>query len=114
MSPQAGISSQQSNIETLMKWFSRASAILSILVGLLVLVAWKLAIVMVITPGRDRKGMARSTALALILSGASLLAMQDASSNRRIRRLGTGGAVLAIMISAATSPTFGRSLTPVL
>ncbi len=102
MRSQAGISSQQSNIETLMKWFSRASAILSILVGMLVLVAWKLAIVMVITAGSNRKGMARSTALALILSGASLLAMRDASSNRRIRRLGTGGAVLAIMMGAAT------------
>ena len=114
MRSQAGISSQQSDIETIMKWFSRASAILSILVGLLVLVAWKLAIVMVITAGSNRKGMARSTALALILSGASLLAMQDASSNRRIRRLGTGGAVLAIMMGAATLLRLVGALPPYL
>jgi diguanylate cyclase (GGDEF)-like protein/PAS domain S-box-containing protein len=100
MRSQAGISSR-SDTETIMRWFSRASAILSILVGLLVLAAWKLAIAMVITAGSDRKGMARSTALVFILCGASLLALQDASS-KRMRRLGTGAAVLAILISTAT------------
>jgi hypothetical protein len=106
--------SWQSNAETIMKWFSRGSAILSILVGLLVLAACKLAIVMVITAGSDRKGMARSTALLLILCGASLLALQDSSSNRRIRLLGTAGAVLAIMIGAATLLRLVGVLTPYL
>ena len=76
------------------------AATFSILVGLLVLLAWKLAIVTVVTAGSDRKGMARSTALALLLSGTSLLALQDASFKRWIRRLGTGAAVLTILTGA--------------
>ncbi len=101
MPSQARISSQ-SKIETMMRRFSRVAATFSMLVGLLVLVAWKFAIVLVVTAGSDRKGMARSTAVALFLSGASLLALHDTSQTRWIRRLGTGGAVLTIMISAAT------------
>jgi len=101
MRSQPGVS-PQSNIEAIMKWLSRASAIVSILVGVLVLVAWKLTIAVIVTAGSHSKSMARTTALALILSGVSLLALQDESYQRWIRRLGTGGAVLAIMISTVT------------
>lgn len=102
--------SPQSNIEAIMKRLSRAFAIFSILVGLLVLVGWQLAIAVLVTAGSDRKGMARGTAFALILSGVSLLVAQDAFSNRRIRRLGTGAAVLATIIGATTFLRLGRVL----
>lgn len=101
MGSRAQISSQQ-KIEVIMRRFSRVAAIFSMLVGLVVLMAWKLAVVVVVTAGSSRKGMARSTALALLFSGASLLALQDPSSKRRIRRLGTTLAVMAILISSAT------------
>ncbi len=111
MRSQPGISSR-SKIEVMISRFSRVAAAFSMLVGLLVLLAWKLEIVAVVTAGSDRKGMARSTALALLLSGASLLAFHDASVNRWARRLGTGGAALAVLMGAVALFRLVRPLPP--
>ena len=109
MRSQAGISSQQSNIETIIKWFSRAFANTAASCWLL-FAAWKLFSGCHNAP--DRKDTAKGCpriypewSLAFCHAGRL--------SNRRIRRLGTGGAVLAIMMGAADSSTFGRSLTAV-
>ena len=110
---QAGISSQP-NIETILKRFSRVAATFSTLVGLLVLAAWRLGIVVLVTAGSDRKGMARSTAVALLLSGASLLALENASYRRWVRRLGTGAALLTIILGAATLWRMVGALPPYL
>jgi len=93
--------SSQSRIEAILKRLSQGAATFSILVGALVLVAWNLGIAVVITAGSDRNGMARSTALAVLLSGASLLALEEASYKWWIRWLGTGWALVTIMISSA-------------
>jgi hypothetical protein len=113
MCSQAEISSC-SRIEAIMKRFSQAAATFSILIGLVVLVAWKLGIAVVVTAGSAHNGMARSTVVALLLSGASLLALVDASSNRWIKRFGTGGAVLAIVISATALLRLVGGLPPYL
>jgi PAS domain S-box-containing protein len=96
---QAGISSQ-TKIETILRRLSQIAAIFAILVGLLVLLAWKFAIVGIITAGSGHNGMARGTALALLLSGASLLALVSARSNRWLKRLAIGGGWLTIVIAA--------------
>jgi len=109
MGSHPGISSQ-SQIEAIMKRLSQVAATFGILVGLLVLVAWKLGIAVVITAGSDRNGMARSTAFALLLSGASLLALEDAFYSRWIRRLGMGGALLTILFGVAALFRLVRAL----
>ena len=98
MRGEGGISSE-TKIEAIMKRLSRGAALFSLLVGLAILMAWKLGRVVLVTAGGARTGMARSTALALLVSGISLLLLENASRRRWIGRLGTGGALLTIIIA---------------
>ena len=113
MREQGGISSQP-EIEAIMKRLSRLAAMFSILVGLAVLVAWKFGIVVVVTAGSTHNGMARSTAFALLVSGASLLLLENPWRSRWVRRSGTAGALLTIMISTAPLLRLVRALPPYL
>ncbi len=80
--------------------YSRSAAGLSIASGILVLAAWKLSIASVITAGSDHKGMARSTALGLVLSGIGLLLLQEGARSAWIRRLGSVCVLVPIVLGA--------------
>ena len=71
----AGLSSR---VVMLMERLSRAAALLGALVGFLVLVACNVPIGAIITAGSGQTGMARSTAVALVLIGVSLLSLDKA------------------------------------
>jgi PAS domain S-box-containing protein len=74
----------------------------AILAGLFALVAWKLDIVAIVTAGSDHTGMARSTAIALILGGVALLLRAEESHRRWMRHLGSACALLTIIIALTT------------
>jgi len=82
-------------------WLSRVAATFGIVAGLLVLAAWKFAVVAIITAGSHRSGMARSTALGLIFCGASLLSQQEPSYSKWIKRFGNISALISILIGMA-------------
>ena len=85
-----------------MRRVSRGIAALSILVGVIVLLAWKFAILPIVTAGGDRKGMARGTAISLILIGISVFLSNQELRRSWTRSVRAAGAVLAIVLPAFT------------
>lgn len=90
-----------SRIASLIERLSQLAAWIGTSVGLLVFVAWKVPVVAIITAGSDHTGMARSTAIALALIGASILSLDEAHG-AWIKRAGAAAALLAIMIGISS------------